>query len=59
MLRDGDVRPPNSKKTKAWPTGESKVLVFGLLRVVGKTALLRGVCVDESCVGMPLSNHIH
>ena len=27
---------------------------FGLLRVVGKTALLRGVCVDESRVGMPL-----
>ena len=28
---DGDVRPPISKRAKAWPFDASKVLVFGLL----------------------------
>ena len=25
VLRDGDVRPPNSKRSKPWSSGESKV----------------------------------
>ena len=59
MLRDGDVGPPHFKKDKGVVFRRVKGLVFGLLRVVGKTALLRGVRMDEGCVGMSLPNHIH
>ena len=46
--------PPHFKKGKGVVFRRFEGFSFGLLRVVGKTALLRGVCVDESRVGMPL-----
>ena len=54
-----EVCDPQFKKVKGVVFQQIEGLVFGLHRVVGKTTLLRGVCVDESCVGMPLPNHIH
>ena len=50
---------PQFKKVKGVVFRESKDLVFGFLRVIGKTTLLRGVGVDESCVGMSLPNLVH
>ena len=53
--RDGDVRPrPPFQKGQRRGLSTLRRFSFGLLRVVGKTALLRGVCVDKCRVGMPL-----
>ena len=51
--RDGDVQPP-FQKGQRHGLSTLRRFSFGLLRVVGKTALLRGVYVDKCCVGMPL-----
>ena len=51
---DGDVRPPHFIKCKGVVFRRFEGFSFGLLRVVGKTARLRGVCVDKCHVGMPL-----
>ena len=53
--RDGDVQPPPPfQKGQRRCLSMLRRFSFGLLRVVGKTALLRGVCVDKCHVGMPL-----